>query len=82
MLIAGGDRIEDIEVLRADTGLCQNLDVDKIISPDTLRELLKVNESGDQLKKSNEELMIKVIKEAEEKELTYDNDATYFDSEK
>lgn len=82
MLIAGGERIEDIEVLRADTGLCQNLGVDKIISPDTLRELLKISSSTEQLKQSNEELMIKVIKEVEEKELTYDNDATYFDSKK
>ncbi len=82
MLIAGGERLEDIEVLRADAGLCQTLGVDKIISPDTLRELLKIRSSAEQLKISNEELMIKVMKEVEEKELTYDNDATYFDSEK
>lgn len=81
-LIAGGERIEDIEVLRADAGLCQTLGVNKVISPDTLRELLKISSTAEQLKQSNEELMIKVMKEVEEKELTYDNDATYFDSEK
>jgi len=84
MLIAGGERIEDIEVLRADQGLCENLGLGqyKIISPDTLRELLKINKSGGQLRKSNEELMIKVMKESVEQKLTYDNDATYLDSAK
>ena len=33
-LIAGGERIEDIEVLRADEGLCKSLGGNKIISPD------------------------------------------------
>ncbi len=80
--IAGGERIEDIEVLRADAGLCENLGGQKIISPDTLRELLKVKRNGGRLRKSNEELMIRVMKEAAEQSFTYDHDATYFDSEK
>jgi hypothetical protein len=81
-LIAGGERIEDIEVLRADEGLCKSLGGNKIISPDTLRELLKIKRSGGRMRKSNEEMVIRVMKEAKEKEFTYDNDATYFDSEK
>lgn len=81
-LIAGGERIEDIEVLRADEGLCESLGGNKIISPDTLRELLKIKRSGGRMRKSNEEMVIRVMKEATEKEFTYDNDATYFDSEK
>ena len=81
-LIAGGERIEDIEVLRADEGLRKSLGGNKIISPDTLRELLKIKRSGGRLRKSNEKMVIRVMKEADEKEFTYDNDATYFDSEK
>lgn len=81
-LIAGGERIEDIEVLRADAGLCESLGGQKIISPDTLREMLKVKRNGGRLRKSNEEMMIRVMKEAAEVSFTYDNDATYFDSEK
>ncbi|MCK5243166.1 hypothetical protein KAR34_12015 [bacterium] len=81
-LLAGGERIEDIEVLRADEGLCKSLGGNKIISPDTLRELLKIKKSGGRMRKSNEEIVIRVMKEADEKEFTYDNDSTYFDSEK
>ena len=81
-LIAGGERLEDIEVLRADAGLNESLGGKKIISPDTLRELLKIRRNGGSLRKSNEEMAIQVMKEATEKSFTYDNDATYFDSEK
>ena len=81
-IIAGAERIEDIENLRADKGLINNLGLKKIISPDTLRGHLNVKKNNGITRKSNEEMMIKAMKKTEVKEFTYDNDATYFDSGK
>lgn len=81
-IISGAERIEDIENLRADKGLINNLGLKKIISPDTLREHMKVKRNNGITRKSNEDIMIKAMKKTEIKEFTYDNDATYFDSEK
>jgi len=81
-IIAGAERIEDIENLRADKGLINNLGLKKIISPDTLREHLKVKKNNGITRKGNEDIMIKAMKKTEVKEFTYDNDATYFDSGK
>ena len=80
--IAGGERIEDIEVIRKDEGLKNSLGWESIISPDTLIEFIKDKEGGDKSEKVNEAMVIKAIKECEEGEFTYDNDATYFDSDK
>ena len=81
-LIAGAQRIEDLEVLRADLGLLHALGWEEMVSPDTLREHLKEKRHSGGLRKVNEELVVKAMKQASEQEFTYDNDATYFDSEK
>ena len=81
-IISGLKRIEDIENIRADKGLINNLGLKKIISPDTLREHMKVRRNNGITRKSNEDITIKAIKKTAVKEFTYDNDATYFDSEK
>jgi len=81
-LIAGGQRIEDIEVLRSDRGLLNSLGWRSMISPDTLREMTKDKRNAGRLRLADEEFMIKVMKDSEVREFTYDNDATYFDSDK
>jgi len=81
-LIAGGDRIEDIETLRADKALLNTLGWERIISPDTFREFCLEKENAGRLTTINREMAVKAMKDAEIKEFTYDNDATYFDSGK
>ena len=81
-ITAGAERIEDLENIRADKGLINNLGLKSIISPDTLREYLKVKRHNGITRKCNEELIIKAMKTTAEKDFTYDNDATYFDSKK
>ena len=53
-----------------------------MISPDTLREMTKDKRNAGRLRLADEEFMIKVMKDSEVREFTYDNDATYFDSDK
>jgi hypothetical protein len=81
-LIAGGERIEDLEVLREDRGLLNALGWESMVSPDTLREHLKANRSAGGSRKAQEELAIKTMRLSKLEEFTYDNDATYFDSNK
>jgi hypothetical protein len=81
-MIAGGERVEDVEVLRADKGLMDMLGWKEMMSADTYREFMKEKRNSGRIRKSNEELVIKVMRESKEEELTYDNDATYLDSEK
>lgn len=81
-LIAGGQRIEDIEVLRCDQGLLNSLGWESIVSPDTVREMGKAKRNGGKLRKADEAFVIKAIRESEIEAFTYDNDATYFDSDK
>ena len=80
--VAGGDRVEDIKNLRIDRGLLESLGWDEIMSPDTYLNLINDKRSNARLRSENNKMIIKALKELEEKELTYDNDATYFDSEK
>jgi hypothetical protein len=81
-LVAGGERIEDVEVLRKDRGLLNSMGWEEMISADTLREYLKVGQNAGRLRKGQEEFVMKAMRQTEHEELTYDNDATYFDSEK
>jgi hypothetical protein len=80
--VAGGDRVEDIENLRVDAGLKESLGWEEIMSADTYLNLIKDKRSNAKLRQINNATVIKALKEIEEEELTYDNDATYFDSEK
>ena len=81
-LIAGAERMEALEQLRVDIGLQRNLGLEKVMSADTMREFLKQKQNNNKQEKINEGLVIKAMKSREEKEFTYDNDATYMDSEK
>lgn len=81
-LIAGAERIEDLEVLRRDRGLLNRMGWKEMISPDTLREYLYVKRNGGRLRKVNEALVAKAMRKSPEREFTYDIDATYWDSEK
>jgi hypothetical protein len=80
--VAGGDRVEDIENLRADRGLLESLGWEEIMSADTYLNLIKDKRSNAKLRQINNQIIIKALRGLEEDELTYDNDATYFDSEK
>jgi hypothetical protein len=60
MLIAGGERIEDIE--------------NNIISPDTFLNFLRSKATGTKIQKINEELVVKAMKESKLNSFTYDND--------
>lgn len=81
-LIAGAERVEDLEVLREDQGLLNAMGWQSMISPDTLLEYAKDRRNGGKLRKVEEELVIKVLRGSSLEEFTYDGDATYFDSEK
>jgi hypothetical protein len=81
-LIAGAERVEDIEVLREDRGLLNALGWRSMISPDTLLEYAEVKRNAGKLRKAQEEFVIRAMKQSELCEFTYDGDATYFDSGK
>jgi Transposase DDE domain group 1 len=81
-LIAGAQRVEDIEVLREDQGLLNALGWPRMISPDTLLEYMEVKRNAGKLRKAQEELVIKAMRQSELEEFTYDGDATYFNSQK
>ena len=80
--VAGGDRVEDVENLRADQGLLESLGWEEMMSADTYLNLIKDKRSNGKLREINNKMVEKALKGLEEDELTYDNDATYFDSGK
>jgi hypothetical protein len=80
--VAGGDRVEDVENLRVDAGLLESLGWDTMMGADTYLNMIKDKRSNAKLRRVNNEMVIKALRGLEEDELTYDNDATYFDSDK
>jgi len=80
--VAGGERVEDIENLRVDVGLLESLGWEEIMGADTYLNLIKDKRSNGKLRQINNKMVIKALKGLGKEELTYDNDATYFDSEK
>jgi hypothetical protein len=80
--VAGGDRVEDVENLRVDAGLLESLGWHGIMSADTYLNLIKDKRSNAKQRRVNNAMVIKALRQIEEAELTYDNDATYFDSDK
>jgi hypothetical protein len=81
-LIAGAERVEDIEVLREDRGLLNALGWRSMISPDTLLGYAHEKRNAGKLRKAQEEFVLKMMRQSELGEFTYDGDATYFDSQK
>jgi len=82
MRVAGGDRVQDVEVLRADRELVDSLGWDQIAGADTVLNFIKRKSNNVKCKKVNEAMVIKAMRKSELEEFTYDNDAMYIDSEK
>jgi len=80
--VAGGERVEDIENLRVDRGLLESLGWEEMMSADTYLNLIKDKRANGKIRRVNNQMIIKALRGLEAEELTYDNDATYFDSEK
>ncbi|MCK4400969.1 hypothetical protein KAW08_01540 [bacterium] len=73
-----GDRIEDIEVLRADKGFVDSLGWKQITGADAYINFINNKRNNGKNRILNEMIVIKAMRESEE-EFTYDNDATYSD---
>lgn len=82
MMVSGGTRVEDVEGLRVDAGLRNSLGWSSIIGSDTLLNFIGEARSNARNRRVNNKIVIRAMKEAEEEEFTYDNDATYIDSNK
>lgn len=82
MMVSGGTRVEDVEVLRADKGLKNSLGWQGIIGADTLLNFIKDRRSNARMRRVNDAMVIKAMREEKEEEFTYDNDATFIDSDK
>lgn len=82
MLMSGGEKVEDLEVLRQDKAFVGSLGWKSMISPDTLFNYLEIKRNGGKLRQINEESGLTAMKRVELEEFTYDNDATYFNSNK
>lgn len=82
MMASGGERVEDVEGLRADQGLVNSLGWDGIIGADTLLNFIDDKRLNAKMRRVNDAMVIKAMREAKEEEFTYDNDATFIDSDK
>ncbi len=82
MMVSGGQRVEDVEVLRADEGLVNSLGWNGIMGADTLLNFIENKRSNAKMRRVNEAMVIKAMREAKEEAFTYDNDATFIDSDK
>lgn len=80
--LSGGDCVEDIGVLRADTGLLRTIGRKLLPSPDTYLNFLQDKRTSAQIRQVIQAMVVKVMKESKETVFTYDNDATYFNSDK
>ena len=81
-LISGGERVEDIEVLRADDGLLESLGWQGMNCADTMLNFISRKRNNGKNRKINEAMIVESLKRIDSKELTYDNDATFLDSNK
>ena len=82
MRVAGGDCVEDVEVIRADRELVDSLGWKQISGADTVLNFMKRKSNNVKCKEINEEIVVKAMRKSELEEFTYDNDATYIDSNK
>jgi hypothetical protein len=80
--IAGGDRIEDLEVLKADGGLVSSLGLETMVGADAYGNFINDKRSNGKNRGVNEAIVIKAMRKSDEEGFTFDNDATYFDSDK
>src|SRR3989338_3416553 len=82
MMASGGSRVEDVEVLRADRGLLRSLGWDEMVCADAVLNFIGSRRNNGRNRLVNEALAIKAMRNVTGEGLTYDNDATYFDSGK
>jgi len=82
MKVAGGERVEDVEVLRKDTGLLESLGWETMNCADTMFNFTKCRRNNARNRRVNEAMVVEGMRRAKAQEMTYDNDATYFDSAK
>ena len=81
-MVSGGQRLEDVENLRVDTGLLESLGWEEMVCADTMINFIGDRRSNAKNRRVNDKLVVKAIKQAPEEEFTFDNDATYIDSAK
>jgi DDE family transposase len=82
MMVAGGERLEDVENLRVDMGLLESLGWEEMVCADTMINFIGDRRSNAKNRRVNDSLAVKAMREAKEEEFTFDNDATYLDSNK
>ncbi len=82
MMASGGERLEDVENLRADQGLLDSLGWEEMVCADTLINFIGDKRNNAKNRRVNEAMVVKAMREVKEEEFTYDNDATYIDSQK
>ncbi len=82
MMLSGAQRVEDIEVLRADQGLLESLGWEDMNSPDTLLNFISNKRNNGRNRRINGAMVVESLKRIDEEQLTYDNDATFLDSNK
>lgn len=81
-LIAGSERVEDIEVLRKDRGLLNVLGVKSMVGADAFLNYGEDKRRSAGLRKALVASSLAVLRESSFEALIYDQDATYFDSDK
>jgi hypothetical protein len=81
-VMSGGQRVEDLEVLRKDKGLLEALGWEEMNCADTMLNYTSSRRNNGRNRGVNEGLVIKAMCESAVREFTYDNDATYIDSGK
>lgn len=81
-LVAGGERVEDVEVLRKDAGLLESLGWKQINCADTQLNFIKSRRNNAKNRRVNDGMVVEAMRRSEVEEFTYDNDATYIDSGK
>jgi len=84
MLLGGGRHIEDIRKIKADEGLKEICKMEKIPSADAIGDWLRNSgkQKAEYIKIINDNLSIRILKRAEQKEMTLDIDATEIEANK
>ncbi len=82
MMASGGERLEDIENLRADRGLLDSLGWEEMVCADTVINFIGDRRNNAKTRRVNNGLVVKAMKRSRETEFTFDSDATYMDSGK
>ncbi len=61
MMVSGGERVEDVEVLRADQGLLETLGWDEMVCADTMLNFIGDRRRNAKNRRVNDALVIKVL---------------------